>query len=308
MDPTGELRFIEEMIGKKLNGDLLVGVGDDCAVIAWGANRFMLVSTDILIENVHFLREYGGFRAAGEKAVAVNVSDIAAMGGRPLFLFVSGSVPDEDSLRELAHGLRSGAERYGCIIAGGDTSRSDTGVVNITVIGETRGYFPVLRSGAEVGDLIGVTGELGKSHAGLRAIQSGVTDEGIIRSYTLPVARVDMGVKLAEVGVKSMIDISDGLGSEIRHICYAGGVGAAMYRDRIPISQEAKRVADMLNEDPLLYALSGGEDYELLFTFPPDIEDKITSIGDITVIGEIVDKDKGITMDGESVPQGFTHM
>lgn len=258
-----------------------VGIGDDCAVLELPDSARLLATTDFLLEDIHFRRRYAKPADIGWKALARNLSDIAAMGGTPRFALVALSCPAETEVEEIDafyEGLRLAAGPHGVVIVGGDTSSSPDGwIVNVTLLGElTRA--PRLRSGARPGDLIAVTGTLGESAAGLALLDAttgGLPPErldksvadSLRRAHLRPVARVAEGRWLgASPSVHAMIDLSDGLAADLRQITGASGVGARVFLDRLPISPAVRSVAAALGRDPTELAVTGGEDYELLLT------------------------------------------
>ena len=304
----GEFDLIERI--SAMGGSLpagVVGIGDDCAVIPSKAGQDTLVSADMLIEDVHFRRDLTSAYDLGWKSAAVNVSDIAAMGGRPEATFLSFALPASlgDRWRlDFMKGYMELCSRYGVSLLGGDTTSSpDRLCINVTVMGTCPHGRAVRRNGAKVGDVICVTGTLGDSAAGLRlllgfasssaavssapaassaasaglsAASSAVADptdsdlDFLIRCHRLPVPMVEAGLELASLaGVHAMMDISDGVASDLRHILHASGVGAQVYLDRLPFSASLERVCLARSWDKYELALCGGEDYHLLFTADP---------------------------------------
>lgn len=287
---------------KKRSG-LLVGVGDDCAVVRPVAGKPMLLTTDMLIEGIHFRREWMTAREIGEKSMLVNLSDIAAMGGTPLYALVSVGLPKNFGLREatsLFGGLRRVAEREGVSIIGGDTNASRMLVINVTVVGEAGGQRIPTRSRARVGDSIWVTGTLGQSALGLQALRKNRRKgcEKFIASHKKPPCRIHVGKALADnPHVHSMIDLSDGLLGDLGHILKASGVGAEIVIDSIPVQVSFFQKVRQLALDPDFLKLSGGEDYELLFTASDRaaIGDKIAGVR-VTKIGSISPKQSGMKL------------
>ena len=273
-----------------------VGIGDDCAVIplspeTGGAPASdLLVSTDMLVEGTHFLMEDISPRQLGWKSAAVNISDIAAMGGKPIATFLSLALPKtlpEQWMQEFMEGYNGISEKFGAALLGGDTTCSpDRICINVTVLGTCPRGKAKLRSAARPGDLVCVTGTLGDSAAGLRLIlggQKGAAPRLMDRHYT-PTPRVEEGLALSCLpGVHAMMDISDGVGSDLRHILDESGVGARIDTGKLPISKELQALCSEKGWDPKELALSGGEDYELLFTMDPQETPDIP----YTVIGEI---------------------
>lgn len=280
----GEFELIAELTrGLPASGtDLFTGVGDDCAVISAGDGRDWLVTTDALVEKVHFCREWCDLKTLGRKALAVNFSDIAAMGGTPRFYTVTLGLPSDFGSRhalELYGGMKEYAGRTGAAMIGGDTVSCPHGVfISITAIGEIKHGRAILRSTAEADDVVYVTGALGHAALGLRCLKKKRTD-GIFKCYVDrildPVARIEMGRWLEKTGlVNSMIDVSDGLLSDIGHIADASGVGFEIEAEDMPLDAEFCRACGEFGQDPLELALTGGEDYELLFTVgaPREVE------------------------------------
>ncbi len=261
------------------------GVGDDTAVLKTGGDMWLLFTTDMMVEGVHFSLEYSTFRQVGWKSLAVNLSDVAAMGGRPSHALVSLAVSPRlrpSELLELYEGLREAAGIHGVNIVGGDTVSSPGSLVlNVSLLGEVEAGKAVYRSGARPGDGLYVTGSLGAPAAGLYLFQnpdlscSPEAAEYCRRAHTTPQPRVEAGNFLACCGVSSMDDISDGLAREAHEICSAGGVGCLLRSGDVPIDPRVRAVADMAGVDPLDWALFGGEDLELLFTAGPETVEKI---------------------------------
>ncbi|MCL7488136.1 MAG: thiamine-phosphate kinase [Desulfobulbaceae bacterium] len=256
--------------------DLLRGIGDDCAVIAGNGGQSWLVTMDTLVEDVHFDLRWHPPDKLGRKAIAVNVSDIAAMGGRPAFIFLSLGLPrqfDSAWLDRFAEGISGACREYGCVLAGGDTVRSREGVLlTVTVIGQMPADQVVYRSGALPGDEIWVSGTLGRAAAGLELCAGGGSqgDEGmksLVEAHLDPQPRVVLGRLLAEHNVAhAMMDLSDGLATDLSHLCGQSGVGADVYAASLPSLPALHDAADLLKKNPLDLMIKGGEDYELIFT------------------------------------------
>jgi len=309
-----------------------IGIGDDAAALLLSPASMLLATTDMLIEGVHFDLTTTDLYSLGWKAAAVNLSDIAAMGGVPRFCLTALGIPSSLTVEQVDmfyRGLSDCITKQRTVLVGGDTcaSRKDF-VITVTVLGEAVRKWVITRAGARPGDLIYVTGTLGDSAAGLELLRSaecGVRNRksgnrnsksamrALIDRHLRPVPRVAEGRKLALSGLASaMIDVSDGLSSDLGHLCEQSGVGAEIFADRIPLSKELTSVKG-LNQQPLEYALSGGEDYELLFTSPVELEREIMSRRvRATVIGAITRK-KGMRMVTEKgdvhqlVPGGYDH-
>jgi thiamine-monophosphate kinase len=257
---------------------LIKGIGDDCAVIGPYEEEVFLITTDLLVEDVHFILGKIRPEHLGQKAVAVNFSDIAAMGGKALHLFFSLAIPESmrlESLYDIYRGIKAICKQYQVNILGGDTSMSpDRLVINITVIGKAPEKEVLYRSGARPGDAIFVTGTLGDSAAGLKLIKEEASAPEHLAStlkaaHDLPVPFLEAGRIIAQSRLASaMIDLSDGLVSDLRHICEASGVSAILSYEDLPLSKELKGLAEFNKFDPHELALSGGEDYKLLITVP----------------------------------------
>jgi thiamine-monophosphate kinase len=270
-------------IGKVLSGEapgVDVGMGDDAAVVEPGGHHAIL-TTDMLVEGVHFLLETTSPHDLGHKALAVNVSDVAAMGGSPRYgvasVVLSGEI-EAAWVMELYGGMRRAADEYGMALVGGDTNRGPAVVISVTVYGEVGRDRAVLRSGARPGQRLVVTGSLGAAAGGLWLAQADPDDvkeflgEGWARSLVealeRPTARVGEGQTLAQSGASAMIDISDGLALDLSRLCRASGVGATVRLADVPVAAELVELEASLGADPLDLALHGGEDYELLAALP----------------------------------------
>ena len=298
---------------------LVEGIGDDCAVYRLGEDRYGLFTTDISIEGVHFISGRMSYQDIAFKAMTGNLSDIAAMGGSPLMAFVSLGLPadfSQKSIDDLYTGFISCANPSGTVIAGGDVSRSRDLVINIALYGEINGRLPVTRKGARPGDLIVLTGDTGASKAGLDIIMSGDSSlqagyPGLIEKHTRPSARLNEAHTLLQLDPGAMIDISDGLVSDLRHICDASGTGFILFEDRLPLRDDLGKYCMWKKTDPLEMMTQSGEEYELLFTVRPytDVPGRIGSTR-LTVIGEI--KDSGFVISNAGVntavsPDGWDH-
>ncbi|MDA8233579.1 MAG: thiamine-phosphate kinase [Clostridia bacterium] len=284
----GEFGFIK-LINKGLinNPEAVVqGIGDDTAVLAPSGKNQLLFTTDMMVEEVHFSLRYATYRQVGHKALAVNLSDIAAMGGKPTHAVVSLGVPPEravEDLQELYRGMADLAARFGVNIVGGDTVKTAGQlVINVALLGEVAPGRAIYRSGAEEGDYILVTGTLGDSAAGLYLFQNQDVElaqeigDTLRKRHLEPEPRLDIGPLLAETGLVTAInDISDGLAREISEICEASGVGCRLIDKKIPISEEARVLGEITGHSPVEWALNGGEDFQLVFTVEPDGLDEI---------------------------------
>ncbi len=320
LSTLGEIKLIELLTREIVlySDNVIRGVGDDAAVLKGEGEDWLLFTTDMLIESVHFSMAYIKPDHVGAKALVASVSDIAAMGGRPLHAIVSLGIPIKFSvevLKGIYSGLRSAAEEYRLNIVGGDTVKSPGKlIINVALIGCVGAGKAVYRSGAKPGDLVFVTGSLGNSAAGLFLYQNPGTrvspEAGsfLKSAHTNPKARVKQGVLLAGTGkVTSMDDISDGLATELHEICQASGVGCRIRSPLIPQDQRMKEAAAAAKRDPLNWALYGGEDFELIFTVRPDsaaaIKRLFSEEGEkCHLIGEIVQPADGISME---LPQGY---
>jgi thiamine-monophosphate kinase len=303
---------------------LIQGIGDDVAVIEVGG-KVVLVTTDILIEDIHFKSSWIDPYRLGKKALIVNLSDIAAMGGTPKYFLISIGLPKNLSLSFISsfyRGLKEGAKRFQVDLIGGDTSLSQKIVINICLLGEGRKGRLLFRSGARVGDDLFVSGTLGDAALGLRMLQKRGLKGGpksLIEKHLSPFPRIKLGQTIAQHRwASSMIDISDGLLIDTNHLLEESKVGARIWEDRIPLSRLYRKWARFFSKDPYQMALSGGEDYELLFTAPPEMRKRISNLAlsleiPITRIGEILPQKKGfriIQKDGkEYAPSrlGFEH-
>jgi len=295
----GELGFIEWVRKnfKTPGKDVIVGIGDDTAVIK-DKDGYFLVTKDLLIEDVHFKISFDPF-LLGRKSMAVNISDIASMGGEPLYSFLGIGFPKELSwewIEKFMLGMREICDKYKVFLIGGDTCSSPKLFISITLIGKTDKV--VLRSSAREGDYIYVTGKLGDSGAGLYILLNNLNSEDshykyLIERHLNPTPRVEEGRFLKDIA-SSMIDLSDGLSIDLHNLCRESKVGALIYGDRIPISDELKKFCAEINEDTLRFALQGGEDYELLFTSSKELERKVIESISATLIGRIEEREKGI--------------
>lgn len=289
-----------------------LGVGDDAAVID-PLNQQVLISTDTLIEGVHFNLGYVPLKHLGYKSVVVNLSDIAAMNATPTQIVVAVAVSNRfpvEALEEIYDGIRLACKHYKVDLVGGDTTSSTSGLIlNITAIGLSPQDEIVKRSGASEGDLVVVSGDLGGAYLGLQILEREHSVflvnpnmqpemqgyEYILERQLKPEARTDIKEKLVTLGIKptSMIDVSDGLASEILHLSQQSEVGIRLYEEKIPLDPNTITTADEFNLNPALCALNGGEDYELLFTIAASDYDKIQNHPDFSVIGHVVEKAQG---------------
>ena len=325
----GLIRRLTEQIELK-NPETKHGVGDDCAVLEFEAGRQVLVTTDLLLEGVHFDLQYMPLKHLGYKSAIANLSDIYAMNGRPRQMTVSLGLSKRftvEDMEEFYAGLRLACEAHSCDIVGGDTSASMTGLtISITCIGDARPEDVVYRNGAKDTDLICVTGDLGAAYMGLQLLereksvynqqlreaqQRGEKLDSLPpfqpdfsgREYLLerqlkPEARKDIIEALAKEGIRptAMMDISDGLSSELHHICTQSHTGCRIYEERLPLDYQTAVLAEELNMNVTTCALNGGEDSELLFTVPLTEHDRIVTIPGIKVIGHITKPELGLQL------------
>lgn len=322
----GLIRHLTEGIELK-NPETKKGVGDDCAVLEFEAGKQVLVTTDLLMEGVHFDLQYMPLKHLGYKSAIVNLSDIYAMNGRPRQMTVSLALSKRFSVEDMEdfyEGLRLACEAHNCDLVGGDTSASLTGLaICITCIGDARPEDVVYRNGAKDTDLICVTGDLGAAYMGLQLLEREKTvfnsqmkmDKSPLntgndfqpdfagREYLLerqlkPEARKDIIEALAKAGLRptSMIDISDGLSSELFHICTQSHTGCRIYEERIPLDYQTAVLAEEMNMNVTTCALNGGEDYELLFTVPLTEHDRVAAIPGVKVIGHMTKPELGLQL------------
>lgn len=303
-----------------------LGIGDDAALLAPSAGRQLVVSTDLLAEGVHFERSFGPLRLLGRKSLAVNLSDLAAMGATPRWFFLSLAIPAGFPLEEilaLLDGLSDQATQHGVQLAGGDTCGSRSGlVISITIIGEQRPELILKRSGARPGDDIWVSGHLGDAALGLKLLKEGNRLGGaadyLLLRHLDPTPRTDLGIRLAASGlVTAMIDISDGLLADLGHICEQSGCGAEVALENLPFSSPFRDYAGLQPQFCWQLAASGGEDYELCFTAPADHQSAICELAKtagipVTVIGKVTDSRQvqAYLPDGtifQPTASGYTH-
>lgn len=315
----GEFGLIKHLTEKFaiINPSTLKGVGDDAAVLDY-KDKQILVTTDLLLEGVHFDLIYVPLKHLGYKSAVVNFSDIYAMNGQPKQITVSLGVSKRfsvEDLQELYAGIKLACEHYGVDLIGGDTSASLTGLtISITCIGEGEKEKIVYRNGAKPNDLICVTGDLGSAYMGLQLLERekvvfGANSDAqpdfegkdyILERQLKPEARKDVIKALADHGIQptSMMDVSDGLSSELMHICSQSNVGCRVYEDKIPISYQAAVMAEELNMNIVTCALNGGEDYELVFTVAMEDYDKIVKLENVGIVGHITKPELGLHLVG----------
>lgn len=323
----GEFGLIDKLTDnlQSVNGSTKKGVGDDAAVMQFDSDKEIFVTTDMLLENVHFDLTYVPLKHLGYKSAIVNFSDIYAMNGTPRQITVSLGISKRftvEHIEELYSGIRMACNVYGVDIVGGDTCASNQGlVISITCIGDVNKDNAVYRDGAKPTDLICVSGDLGAAYMGLQVLErekvasAGQKDfipdfsgkEYLVERQLKPEARRDIIEALSKNGIRptSMIDVSDGLSSELIHICTKSHTGCRIYEDRIPIDYQTAVMAEELNMNLVTAALNGGEDYELLFTIPLSDHDAVAQIKGIRIIGYITDESQGCAMisrDGNELP------
>lgn len=321
LEELGEFGLIQHLTRSfTLKNNTLKGVGDDAAVLKTGDDKLMLLSTDMLLEGVHFDLGYFPLKHLGYKAIAINASDIYAMNGQPKQVTVSLGISSKfsvEALEEIYEGIRLACEAYHIDLVGGDTNSSRQGlVVSVSIIGEVSEKDVVYRTGAKDNDLLVVSGDLGGAYTGYQLLErekrvflskpdmqpdlSG--HDYILERQLKPEARKDVIDILKALGVKptAMIDVSDGLASEVFHIGTQSGVGITLYEDKIPIDPTTYAMARDLELDPTLCALSGGEDYELLFTIEQSDYDKLKEHPDFSFIGHCTSPNEGFNLISKS--------
>ncbi len=314
----GEFGLIDSLLkpNKYTNSSTIMGTGDDAAVIKYLKNQKCLISTDMLAEGVHFDPTYTPLKHLGYKSITVNISDVCAMNGMATHALVSIGIPNKYSvehIEELYSGIYLACKNYNIDLVGGDTTSSSSGlIISVTIIGEPVFSEVSYRSGANSKDIIFVSGDLGGAYLGLQILEreKQVFDKNskaqpeleqygyILERQLKPEARVDIirELKRLQIQPSSMIDLSDGISSELRHICKLSNVGVKLFENKIPINKETERVALELNINPLVCALQGGEDYELLFTAPVKLYEKIKKIDSITAVGHVTSEPSKIEL------------
>jgi thiamine-monophosphate kinase len=327
----GEFGLIDRLktiLAAPRKSDLIIGIGDDAAAIKIGDNRLLLVTCDIQVEDVHFRSKFLAPYQLGKRAIAVNQSDIAAMGGIPTYALVSASLPENLALNDfnsMFQGMTDQMAEYKGHIIGGNLARCDKKLfIDIFMLGKTNSKNLITRSKARPGNLIFVTGKVGSSSAGFAVLEKyhGSCPKKfseLVLAHQKPQPRVKMGVELAKSGaVTAMIDISDGLAIDLDHICGMSNVGAEIFQNEIPVSDMIEEVAKFRRKDKWDYPLYGGEDYELLFTAKPGREKTIARIAarckvPVAAIGSILHSGAGLWLvqsDGSRIhlePRGWNH-
>lgn len=326
LSELGEFKLINLLTKNIANRQksTVLGIGDDAAILNFEKNK-VLLSTDLLIEGIHFDLSYMPLKHLGYKAIMVNLSDIAAMNAKPTQITVGLAVSNRfsvEALEEIYAGMLLACKKYSVDLVGGDTTSSTSGLMlSITVLGEAKEKDIVKRSTAKSGDLIVVSGDVGAAYAGLlllkrekevfkkdKTIQPDFGgNEYVLERQLRPEARVDMVDRFADINLTptAMIDISDGLASEVLHLCEESALGCHLYEDKIPIDPQTVTVAETFNLHPITCALNGGEDYELLFTVSQSDFEKINGKGEFYIIGHMTDAGSPknlITTSGEAIP------
>jgi len=329
LSEDGLVAAIRTVLSGETSG-VIVGLGDDAAVVEPGTGSSVL-TTDLLVDGVHFERGSTSARDLGAKAIAVNVSDIAAMGASPRYALASLALPSDIEAAwvvELYGGMRAACDEYALALVGGDLSRAERLVISVVILGEVSRGRAVTREGARAGEAIVVTGSLGAAAAGLAlsrapapvllaALSAGWARE-LLDALARPAARVGEGVTLAQCGATAMMDLSDGLAKDLSRLCMASGVGARVRLADVPIPEAVRAAAAALAVDPLEFAVSGGEDYELLATIAPtEVDGARERLRDrfglaLTQVGDIVDGQGLVAVDAHGAestmePKGWDH-
>lgn len=316
----GEFNFIHSIQDNTIYDPATVvnGIGDDCAVYKSSIGYDQLISTDTMVEGIHFSFHYMMPYDVGYRLMTANLSDIAAMGGIPRQVVLSVAAEeyvDTDILQDIYRGIKDQCRRFGVNLIGGDTVRIKGPMVwTITIIGEVPFGQSVLRSGAKVGDIVGVTNYIGYVATGLAALTHSLQGYPMTTiGHQRPNPQIELGIQLRELGVHSMNDISDGLSSELWDIAQASQVAIIIDEASVPLHEETHKLAAYLQTNPVDYALYGGEDFQLVFTAPKSLESSLQDLDGITIIGEVIEgtpsvqaitKDKTIrTLDGK----GYNH-
>lgn len=308
LSDIGEFKVISSIRSdlKDFQKEVIVGIGDDTAAIKVSGEKLLLFTSDSLVEDVHFKWDYTSPFQVGWKALVVNISDVAAVGGNPTHCLVSLALPSDTErnlVREVYRGLKKAASKYRVGIVGGDTVRAPSFIITVSLLGEVKRENIVLRSGAKPGDLIYVTGQLGSSGAGLACLKAPnwkvkpEIRQFLIKKHLMLSPRLVEGQKIASSQIAtSMIDLSDGLASDLHRLAEESKVGAVLWEDEFPTALATEQLAKVMGKSLLEWILYGGEDYELLFAVPPNKKEKLRQTLGFphTLIGEIVDRDQGI--------------
>jgi thiamine-monophosphate kinase len=321
------IAHVSSLLRSPPDGDVVRGIGDDCAVISRDGRNCFLVSTDTLVEGVHFDLAWHPPALVGRKAAAVNLSDIAAMGGKPRFALLNLAFPASAPswLDDFLTGFLEVLDEYAVMLVGGDTVKSSSDCsITVTIIGEMSRDAVIYRSGAVSGDLVFVSGDLGNAAAGFALCRAGLGRnalqkwEGLVRAHLAPEPRVALGNILAQSGlVHAMMDISDGLATDLAHLCEESSTGAEVIKASLPVSANLEAAAAELQIPPLDWILRGGEDYQLLFTAAPKHQDTLRALvrekneGEIFAVGRITAGRGVFLLDGtkssEITYQGYDH-
>jgi thiamine-monophosphate kinase len=304
----GLIKAIEAVTAQAGKGERVVkGIGDDVAIIRSAPGKVLLVTTDLLLQDVHFTLEHTDPVSLGKKSLTANLSDIAACGGAPTAFVVSLALPAEtavDFAKALYEGMMEQAQQFNCSLVGGDTSKGKALMISVTLLGEAEEEKVVYRHGAKQGDRIFVTGQLGDSALGLEMLKKGKRDGVPVQRHLDPIPRVREGQEVARQGLATaMIDISDGLVADLGHVLEESRVGAQIHLSQIPLSEQYRKTIEQYQSDPYYFALAGGEDYEMLFTAPAERAQEIKKLAEelgtpITQIGEIVEASAGVSIVG----------
>ncbi len=310
----GEFELIRRVTRRDVADPRLeVGVGDDCAVLKNSPGALTLVTTDMMVEDTHFSLQWQSPFQIGRKLMEANVSDIVCKGGTPRFALLSVCLKKDTSLawvEDFYRGWHESADRHGVVLAGGDTTRGGRLVFNLALLGDVEPGLFRPRSGAKHGDLIGVTGTLGGSAAGLALLKQGKA--GHLRDYLEPSCRSAAEGRIICRYAHATIDVSDGLSSEVSLIARESGLGAEIESEKIPLSSHTIKTARLLDRDPVEFALSGGEDFQIVFTIArEDVARLESEFGDFAIVGETTAKEDGVTLsrDGKKSPlrHGYDH-
>jgi len=289
-DIGGEFALIKRITRKAKGKNIVVGIGDDAAVIKAG-NRYLVVTTDTIVDSNHFSLKYFTPEQVGKKAIEINASDIGAMGGVPKYALVSLVLPKDVDVKvidDIYKGMRQACKKYNAEIIGGNMTHGKQLVIDVDMIGEVKKENLCLRSKAKPGDFILVSGDLGSSTAGLHLFSKNIKGHGYVKKKHLePEAKFHKVKKFLE-HINAMIDVSDGLASEVTRICEQSKTGAVIYCDNVPIREETRKAAEALKENVLDYALFGGEDFELVFTVSEKNLNKVRGF----LVGEIIKENK----------------
>lgn len=310
----GEFALINRIRDKTeiFSKDIVAGIGDDAAVIKYDNENYLLFTTDMLVEDCHFSLQYSTPEQIGMKAIEQSVSDIASMGGIPKYAVISLALPgnmDVEFIDRLYNGINHKSKKYKISIVGGNIARSGKISINVAMLGFVEKKYLALRSKAKAGDLILCSGDVGSSAAGLELLRLDIPGKSIKRHLETE-CRLDLARKIVKIGINSMIDVSDGIASEIKRICEESNVGAIIYADKIPISKNTINDSKKMKKNPLDFALYGGEDFELFFTANKNKLKQLKN-HDVSVIGNIVDKRQGIKLiknnQKMNLGSGFNH-